>query len=385
MEIIENSLNKLIKYIENENYKGYDPYDALNSWIPFYILGKWGPIIANQLIKRSPINIRQLIGIKKDYNSKGMGLILKAYCNLYRLKNNEIYLEKAKMIFEWLTDNYILSNSGIAWGYNFPWANTAEYVDRRLPTVVATSFVVDGLYSYWKITKDIKAKNAIIGAAQYVKNDIPITRFDEGICFSYHTKSHDICYNASLLSAEILLKANLVTNDIFDNLINEAVLFVLSKQNNDGSWNYSYDIKNNTERKQIDFHQGFILTSLNNIYSNTNFLHNELHDAINKGLLFYKEKQFESNGKSLWRYPLKWPVDIHNQSQGIITFSELKFFNTDYLNFANTIAKWTIENMQDKSGYFYFRKYPYLTNKISYMRWGQAWMFLALTELLVNL
>jgi len=85
------------------------------------------------------------------------------------------------------------------------------------------------------------------------------------------------------------------------------------------------------------------------------------------------------------RYPLKWPVDIHNQSQGIITFSELKFFNTDYLNFANTIAKWTIENMQDKSGYFYFRKYPYFTNKISYMRWGQAWMFLALTELLVNL
>jgi len=83
---LENSLNKLIKYIENENYKGYDPYDALNSWIPFYILGKWGPIIANQLIKRSPINIRQLIGIKKDYNSKGMGLILKAYCNLYRLK-----------------------------------------------------------------------------------------------------------------------------------------------------------------------------------------------------------------------------------------------------------------------------------------------------------
>jgi len=46
-------------------------------------------------------------------------------------------------------------------------------------------------------------------------------------------------------------------------------------------------LKINTERKQIDFHQGFILTSLNNIYSNTNFLHNELHDAINKGLLFY--------------------------------------------------------------------------------------------------
>jgi len=34
--------------------------------------------------------------------------------------------------------------------------------------------------------------------------------------------------------------------------------------------------------------------------------------------------------------------------------------------------------MQDNSGYFYYQKHKYFTNKISYIRWGQAWMMLAL-------
>ena len=49
--------------------------------------------------------------------------------------------------------------------------------------------------------------------------------------------------------------------------------------------------------------------------------------------------------------------------------------------FAEKIAKWTIENMQDEKGYFYYQKWPFLTNKIAYMRWGQAWMMLALSTL----
>jgi len=49
--------------------------------------------------------------------------------------------------------------------------------------------------------------------------------------------------------------------------------------------------------------------------------------------------------------------------------------------FAMKIAEWTINNnMIDKDGYFYYRKYKLYTNKISYMRWSNAWMFLAFTE-----
>ena len=57
----------------------------------------------------------------------------------------------------------------------------------------------------------------------------------------------------------------------------------------------------------------------------------------------------------------------------------------EYLKFSETIAQWTIKNMQDKKGFFYYRKLKTHTNKISFMRWSQAWMFLALTELIVTL
>jgi hypothetical protein len=103
--------------------------------------------------------------------------------------------------------------------------------------------------------------------------------------------------------------------------------------------------------------------------------------AIRKGLDFYFENQFEPGGKSYWRIPKKYPVEIHNQSQGILTFIR-STEDPAYHDFANIIADFTIENMQDKrSGYFYYRLLPNYKITIPYMRWSEAWMMLALAEL----
>ena len=45
----------------------------------------------------------------------------------------------------------------------------------------------------------------------------------------------------------------------------------------------------------------------------------------------------------------------------------------------------TINNMWDKNGYFYFRIYRTHKHKMSYMRWGEAPMFNAITFLLSKL
>ena len=49
---------------------------------------------------------------------------------------------------------------------------------------------------------------------------------------------------------------------------------------------------------------------------------------------------------------------------------------------ADKIARWALENMQDKKGYFYYQKTKWYTNRIPYIRWSQAWMFYALAHLL---
>ena len=161
----------------------------------------------------------------------------------------------------------------------------------------------------------------------------------------------------------------------------QAIDYVLSVQKDNGAWYYSYNPENDTERKQIDFHQGFVLMSLHNYAINAKDSDEKIKLAIAKGLDFYAKEQFFDNGKSKWRLPKEWPVEIHNQAQGIITFIELSNYNTKYKDLANEIAAYTIQNMQHKKGYFYYQIHKRYSIKISYIRWSQAWMLLALATI----
>jgi len=379
------SFIKLEKYIEKEHFKGYDPYDTLNSWIPFKLIGKWGPILATQFQKRNPVNIRSLIGIKKENNPKAMGLFLQSYSILYRKTGEKIYLEHAKYFYHWLVNNYTNGYSGICWGYNFPWATSTKYYPVYTPSSVVTGFVIRGIYEYYKVSNDKTALEIIFSATRFIRKDLKWTKDETGLCISYTPIIRDLCYNASLLGAEILAinyKLNCEENSR-DQAI-AAVNYVLDRQKTDGVWAYSTDINSGEDRMQIDFHQGYVLESIFNILNYTIGKNQESENSLKRGLQYYRNIQFFDNGKSYWRIPKEYPVEIHNQTQGIITFSRLWPYYPGGPNFANTIAAWTIENMQDDDGYFYYQKFKTHTNKISYMRWSQAWMLLALTNLITK-
>lgn len=51
------------------------------------------------------------------------------------------------------------------------------------------------------------------------------------------------------------------------------------------------------------------------------------------------------------------------------------------MDLALAVAKWTIDNMQEESGYFYYGQYPYRKEKIPVMHWRQGTMFKALASL----
>lgn len=382
MASIQNSINKLIHYVENEGFKGYDPYDALNSWIPIHWLGKYVQAVAIQLQKRNPINIRSLLGIKKDYQPKSIGLLLRAYSLLWKHNPLARYLENMDFFFNWLCENYSSAYSGYCWGYNFIWANPNKVIKNYHPSIVVTTFVAKGIFEYYKLTNNPKAKEVLRSSCEYILNDLPVTENANGICFSYTDLMRDCCYNASMLGAELLTKVYSITGE--QRLLEKAkraVNFILAYQHYDGHWNYSIELKSGKERQQIDFHQGFILESLYEFiqYSGTKNL--KYKKALLKGLEFYRSKQFFPDGRSKWRLPNEWPVDIHNQAQGIITFALIEI-ESSFLPFAQKIAGYTIQHMKDKNGYFYYHKFKTFTNKIPYMRWSQSWMLLALALLI---
>ena len=378
--MIKDALNKLSNYIINKDFKGYDPYDALTSPIFKNIKQPIVGAIFTQVFKKNPINLRKIFAIKPQDNPKGLGLMLKAYSLQYMITKDQSLLNICEELYTRLLTLKSPDFPEYCWGYNFPWANPADYLPAYCPSVVATSFVIDGLATYSKIAHKVDIDKIIQSSAEYVMNRVQHTNLKEGISIAYTHRSQGICYNASLLAMQILLRAYEIKKDeVLIETSNRAVNYVVTKQHSDGHWNYSINPITGNERVQVDFHQGFILNALFDYFLVTN--DNSILQAISIGIKFYHNIQFSSKGISKWRYPKQYPVEIHNQAQGIITFSQMNKYIPDGLDFANMIAKWTITNMQDEEGYFYYRKYPFITNKIPYMRWSQAWMLLALTTL----
>jgi hypothetical protein len=385
---ISKSLFDLAQYVQSNDYSGYDPYDALNAVRLREIQNKFIKLVTTQFFVYSPINLRFFFKIEPGKNPKAVGLFLQAYCKLVKqgLIEKKHFELISRQFVNFLIQNRSEGYSEYCWGFNFDWQDQSRYTKKSLPTVVITSYIANAFLDLYELTNDKQLLNIARSSCQFLLKDLHITKTEKGICFSYTPIDEFIVFNANALGAALLTRVYSITKE--ENLIEhskQAFDFLLSSQKDDGSWVYSINPQTDKERNQIDFHQGFILDSIYNFikYSEPK---EEFINALKKGSEFYLKQQFDDYGRSKWRLPRCWPIDIHNQSQGIITCCKLYdyFMDKNYILLAEKIALWTIKNMQDRQGFFYYQKWPFFTNKISYMRWGQAWMMLALATLLDN-
>lgn len=384
MKSIAESLSLLEEYISSQAFKGYDPYDTLNSCFPIRAFGKKAALIAIEFQKRSPVNFRPLLGIKKKESTKGMGLLLSSYVGLYNLSHDQSLIPKINQIKEWILAHSTIHHGSICWGYDYPYQSNYELVTKGFPTVIHHSYITRGLFDYFNTFKDPEVKSIILESKSFIINSLNKIIHDDGICYSYNPRSQNCIYNASLHAAECLARVyHLNGDEPLRELIKNALRFVISRQRSDGLWAYGLT-STGGEVEQTDFHQGFILESIHEISNLLQYRDPAWDQSMVNGINYYKQ-QFSEDGVAKWRPDAIYPIDIHNQAQGIITFSKLGSLNENNLDFAHAIALNTIKNMQHPAkGHFYYRIYPSYTNKIPYIRWAQSWMMLALVTLLKN-
>jgi len=375
-----NEIEKTLASIKEKRYLGYDPYDCLKSPITRKIPGKYPKIALTQLNVYSPVNLRPLLRIERGINPKGMGLYLSSLVKLYEIVGPEekqnLKMEMEKVV-NWLLTHSSEGFSGLCWGYNYDWQDLSKLIPEGQPSIVVSSFIGHSLLDYHELTGDGSIIEKVGSIRDFILGDINRYEDDDGICFSYSPYDNTKVHNANLLGASILFRIGRKEDNALRELALRSYNFSLNKQAADGSWPYS------DERGffggQIDFHQGFVLDTLMYLMDDPEGK-KIAKEALDKGLKFY-ERQFKNNGASYWRYPRKWPVDIHHQAQGIITFSKASVLDGRYLKYAKRIAEWTLQNLYDGKGNFYYQKWPFLTNRITHIRWGQMWMLLALATL----
>jgi rhamnogalacturonyl hydrolase YesR len=384
---ITHSLEKLKHYIESEEFRGYDPYDALNSPLlkALSLNQKYLRIAFIQMLKRLQINLRPLFGIRKDYNPKGIGLFLWGYAKLYEFENRkienkkikEVYFEKIKFFLDLLVKLKSKGYSGNCWGYNFDWQSRAFYVPKYTPTIVNSSFIGHALIDAYLYTGLEKALEMAIHIKDFILKDLNRKEESGTICFSYTPIDHIAVHNANLLGASLLIRLYKYTND--DNLKDTALhslAYTMKYQKDDGSWYYA---ETDYQRWIDSFHTGFNLQSI--LYFLKEGFGKEYREAFDKGVKFYIENFFLNDGTPKYYHDRIYPIDIHSPAQAVVFFSRM---GNDYRELLEKVLKWMIDNMQDEKGYFYFQKKKNSTTKIPYMRWSQAWAFHAMTEYLLS-
>ena len=382
--MVTDSFAALHTWCELQDFKGWDPYDGLNSKlfkaIPFVSRNRIARLAWIQLFKKSPINLRPLTGVGKEYNPKALGLFISGFCNLYRKSGNDHYLEKIEFFSKELITMKSPSRSGSCWGYNFDWQARAFYQPRFTPTVVATTFIGCALLDAYNIIKDEGLLRNARSACDFILKDLNRTYDARGnFAFSYSPLDKSVVFNASLLGSRLLSRVYSYTSEPeLSAAAKKSVQYCCDHQHEDGSWSYG---KQHFHQWIDNFHTGYNIECISDYAKYTG--DRTFDENLSEGLKFYLKTFFTNEGIPKYYSTSIYPVDIHSTAQLVVTLCKTNNFD-EHLNLIRRVMNWTINNMQSEKGYFYFQINRYFSSRIPYMRWAQAWMFYALSMYMLH-
>lgn len=379
---METAFTALKAYCEQEAYKGWDPYDGLNSRlfnaIPGLSKSRLARLAWIQAFKRSPVNLRRLTGVKKEYNPKALGLFLSGYCTLYTMDPKQEYLEQIRFFVAKIEALKSRGWSGACWGYNFDWQARAFFQPKQTPTVVASVFIASALLDAYEITKEEGLLQTARSTCDFILKDLNRTTGEKGdFAFSYSPLDKSVVFNASLLGSRLLARVYSYTKELL--LMEEAkksVVFCCRYQQANGAWAYG----TLPFHQWIDnFHTGYNLECIQDYMKYTG--DHAFEAYVKKGYDYYIKTFFTAEGVPCYYSNSVYPVDVHAPAQMVVTVAKLGTYRQDKA-VVDKVMHWTVKHMRSEKGYFYYQVNKHFSSKIPYMRWAQAWMFYALTTYL---
>lgn len=380
MDNVLSAIERLDGWLERHDQKAFDPFDGLNARLPRFLIrsNRYLRIAVQQTVKRSPMNLRPFLGIKPATSSKGMGFLAQGYLNLYQASGDDAYLEKNRRCLDWLTKNYSRGYSGYAWGNHFDYQSRVFDLPKGVPTVVWTAHIAHAFFDSFEVTGDEEHLAVALSACVFIEEDLSRTEDGDTVCISYIPIGTHQVHNANTLAASALSRGYVHSKDAaLQQLAARSLAYTVKYQRQDGSWFYGED---STLQWVDNFHTGYVLDSLL-IYQQATG-DETFSEAIRRGFSYYKDNFFLNGGMPKYYATKTYPIDIQCCSQAIETMTLFSEIDNEALPLAKNVAAWTIEHMQDASGYFYFQKHPRTTTKIPMLHWGQATMMSALAGLI---
>jgi rhamnogalacturonyl hydrolase YesR len=372
------SIDRLAAWVEANDYKGYDPSDGLNSFLrPLTFGNQFLDRVLMQVIWKAPINLRPLVGVKREESSKGRGYMAWGYLLRYKDTGDQSYKARATLCLDWLAANKAPDHIGYAWGNHFDFVTRAGVKPAGLPIIVWTGLIGQAFLEAYEQTREDRFLDVARGICDWILN-LPREQTPTGTCISYVPFGQISSHNSNLHGAAMLARMWKHTRErTLLEVARSAIDYTCNRQREDGSWWYGEEPKYHW----IDsFHTGYNLDSIKRYIDSTG--EEAYRPCFQAGLRYYKDVFFESNGAPRYYHNSTYPIDIQCAAQAIETLAFCSDDDPLCLELALKVAEWTIDNMQDRQGCFYYRQYPMIKAKTPYIHWGQATMYKGLATLL---
>jgi len=279
---------------------------------------------------------------------------------------------------DWLTENQSKGYSGACWGNHFDYQSRSFYLPKGVPTIVWTSLIGHAFLDGHDHFKQDKYLEVAVSACEHILRDLDRLTEGDTLCLSYIPTANKQVHNSNTLGASLLARtSSRIGNTQYRSIAQKAIQYTANHQRADSSWYYG---EADNLHWVDNFHTAYVLDCFKYYAASTGddrFVKNMMN-----GYAYWKKTFFLPDGTPRYYDHKTLPIDIQCSSQAIDTLVFFHDVDPENLPLALSIAKWTIEHMQDPTGYFYYRRYSsLLINKTPTLHWGQATMLCALAGL----
>ena len=373
-EQLQQALHRVIDWVRANDYRAYEPADGNSSVLFPLTRGRIFPMrVLQQIVLRSPFNIRPILGVSRHESAIGRGYMAWSFLTLSRGGAPPPIRDEAVACLEWLIVNRAPGFGDFCWGDPYDYATRSGRRPFGAPILIWTALIGQAFLEAFDVLGDERYLDVAKSAGGWV-SALPVEHTSNGSCLSYNAYKVESIHNSNAMGAAFLARLSAVTGDRDSRaLAQSAMRYTCARQRADGSWFYGEEPKYHW----IDnFHTGYNISALKTYRG-------ALGDAsfdsqLSKGLSYFKRNFFDADGRPKYFHDKTYPIDIQCAAQAIETLMCMSDDDPESLPLALAVANWTIRHMQAPDGHFHYRNLGWTTVTTPMLHWGQATMAKAL-------
>jgi hypothetical protein len=375
------TLSALERWGHEHEWSGTDQYDGLNATrVPSFATDSaLGKRLLIQAVKRSPVDLRPLLGIPAGQNAVSLAWAAQAYALNGFMDAAEADRRRVALLRR-LDELRSPRFREPCWGYHFDFQSRVFFYPKTAPNTIATAYAGMALLDSYEHSGEEDLLERAHGTGAFFMRHVPQTDDPPGAFFGYLPGDRSPIHNSNMHVCALLARLSDLTGDeVMRDAAEKGVKWTVARQRSDGSWPYG-------ERSNLQwvdgFHTGYVLDALTacarvGLPGAT--------EALLAGLEFYRRRMLLPDGTPKYYESRVHPIDMWSVAQAIQTLSIAADADERALEDALTVFRFADRTMRRRDGMFLFQRRRFWRNQAIHVRGVVAPMFVALTHLAARL